>query len=100
MSVKFTPVGRAPLSPITMEAPVGNPVVCTVKAVAAIPGAKVTLLALVIWGGSLTVMETVAAEEVRGAAQVELTGLQPSGLPRSVTVNWKESGPVYPALGV
>ena len=41
----------------------------------------------------LTVMLTVAGLEVSGAAQVGLGVPQLSGLPRSVTVNWKESGP-------
>ena len=41
----------------------------------------------------LTVMVTVAAADVRGAAQDGVTAPQLSGLPRSVTVNWKLSGP-------
>ena len=93
LSVKFTPVGRLPDSPITMEAPVGNPVVVTVKLCPVFAGWNVTLFALVMAGGWLTVIETVAALEVSAAAQAGPGAPQLSGLPRSVTVNWKLSDP-------
>ena len=43
--------------------------------------------------GHVTVIEIVAAAEVSGAAHVAVGAPQLSGSPRSVTVNWNESGP-------
>ncbi len=51
---KVTPPGSAPVSVITIEALVGEPVVVTVK-VPGVPTRKVALLALVIAGGCATV---------------------------------------------
>ena len=56
LSVNITPEGSMPVSPITMDAPVGKPVVVTVKDWPVLPGWNVTLFALVICGGSLVVM--------------------------------------------
>ena len=52
--VKVTPLGSAPVSLITIVAPVGKPVVVTEK-VPAVPSVKVVLFALVIDGDSFTV---------------------------------------------
>jgi hypothetical protein len=49
-----TPAGSAPVAPMTIAAPLGTPVVVTVKVPAA-PTVKVTALALVIAGAWLTV---------------------------------------------
>src|SRR5262249_54450212 len=57
-SLLFTsvrPLGSAPDSAITIEAPVGKPLVVTVK-VAAVPTANVALLVLVIAGAWFTVI--------------------------------------------
>ena len=50
LSVNVTADGRVPVFVMTIEAPAGNPVVVTLKLCPALPGAKVTLLALVICG--------------------------------------------------
>src|SRR5258708_28568428 len=94
LSVKFTPPGSIPVSLIIIEAPVGKPVVFTVNDCPALPGANVVLLGLVIMGAWLTVIETVAGDESRVAAQVALGTPQLSGFPRSVTLNWKLSRPL------
>ena len=54
LSVKVTPLGRAPVLVMTILAPVGKPVVVTVN-VPALPTVKVVLLALVMDGAWLTV---------------------------------------------
>ena len=68
----------------------------------AVPSFVVTLCGVAVGAVlvGLTVIDTVAAEDVSGAEQVELAAPQLSGLPRSVTVNWKLSGPKYPLFGV
>ena len=58
--VKSTPVGSAPVSVMTMDAPEGAPVVVTVKDWPVSPGANVTELELVIAGGEMIVVESVA----------------------------------------
>ena len=57
---KLTPDGSAPVCVIFIEAPVGWPVVVTVKLCPANPGAKVTALALVITGGETMFVESRA----------------------------------------
>ena len=84
LSVKVTlPAGSAPLSLMTIDAPVGLPVVVTVK-VPAVLVLKVVLSALVITGAAWKENDTVA---------VELAV-------RFVMVYLNESGFWEPALGV
>jgi hypothetical protein len=57
LSVKLTPVGHVPaVWLMTIAAPVGNPLVCMVNDCPVFPGANVVLLALVICGGTFTLM--------------------------------------------
>src|SRR5262249_38749785 len=91
--VRLTPVGNVPVALMFIDAPVGKPVVVTVNVWPTFPGWNVVLLALVMDGGWFTAIVIVAAVDVSAAAQLALGAPQLSGLPRSVTVNWKLSGP-------
>src|SRR6185437_4933612 len=83
-----TPEGRAPVSESAMEAPLGVPVVVTVK-LPAVPTLKVALFALVMAGAAFTVsVKACAALGVTPFAAAMVIGNTPCavGVPASVAV--------------